>query len=618
MTVVEQLLAAIRDEDVEIDETLAAVVAAGEQETAVSQIGSQLLSSENESFIRLRAILVLNQLKRPSAMPLLGNSLVNDPDPSVRRFCLGSLEQQDNIQSIPYFQEALADDDDDMRQAVTVSLGIAVRELVIAQQGDSGDEQEHLNLLRQVTLANFNLLLKQPITAQDVGIVSVPEAAAMAFGLIGGTESVTYLCQYLNELQQEEEARSEDDEQEFALVGKSKVLRTVVTALGDIGEASATPCLSAVLQNNLDYRVRRLAASALGRMGHDNGIPVLAEAFLRDRSVDVRKIAGSSLTKFANWREKASQFIQALREGAEQRSQIDADGIITAVSPPQDEQSPHQLTDYFISQAIAYTDDERVMALMADLIIVSANGSKTMAGERITAFRDATGTTDERLQPLRVEIGGKALDPILGQLEKNLIEYFQKPLDQLNQETQDVWQRTVSFANLGFMLRAGMSVTLFFFGMYLMYDSYQLFKSNPGATDALFGAGVPFLTGLGTMLSMVFWGPLREIRHAVSDVGAANVAFIAYIHRVLQVSHTFSHYYLNGKISFEELEKSGKLIEDTMDDAVRVLRNLKEGKGAAGEPLASEPLASGQIAGGALIPDPEPLIPDPQSPQPQG
>ena len=193
------------------------------------------------------------------------------------------------------------------------------------------------------------------------------------------------------------------------------------------------------------------------------------------------------------------------------------------------------------------------------------------------------------------------------QLEKNLIEYFQKPLDQLNKETQSVWKRTVSFANMGFILRAGMSVALFLFGMYLMYDSYQLFKVNPDSTTAMFGAGVPFLTGLGTMLSMVFWGPLREIRHAVSDVGAANVAFIAYIHRVLQVSHTFSHYYLNGKISFEELEKSGKLIEDTMDDAVRVLRNLKEGKNAA-----SEQVASGQVTGGTPTPDPQSLIPDPQ------
>ena len=580
--VVEQLIAAILDEDVEIDDALAAVAAAGEQETAVSEIGAQLLSPDNASFVRLRAILALNQLKRPSAMSLLGDSLINDPDASVRRFCLGSLEQQDNIHAIAYFQQALADADAGIRQAALVSLGVAVRDLVTATQVDDGDVQGYLTILREITAVNLNTLLHQPLSGQDVGSVSVPEAAAMAFALIGGTESATYLCQYLSQLQQEEEAQSEDDEQEFAFAGKSKVLRTIVTALGDIGALNAIPCLTAVLQNSLDFRVRRLAASALGRMGHDSCIGTLVVAFLRDPAPQVRKIAGNALIKSTNWREKASQFVQKLREGGEQRSQIDADGIITAVSAPIDEQNPYQLTDYFISQAIAYTDDDRVMALMADLIITSANGSKTIAGERISAFRDATGTTEERLQPLRVEIGGKALDPILGQLEKNLIEYFQKPLDQLNMETRGVWRRTVSFANLGFILRATMSVALFLFGMYLMYDSYQLFKANPDSTTALFGAGVPFLTGLGTMLSMVFWGPLREIRNAVSDVGAANVAFIAYIHRVLQVSHTFSHYYLSGKISFEELEKSSKLIEDTMDDAVRVLRNLKENKPMGG------------------------------------
>lgn len=594
MTVVEQLLSAILDEDVEIDDALAAVVAAGEQETAVSQIGTTLLSQNNPTFVRMRAILALNQLKRPSAIAFLGESLANDPDPGVRRIALGSLEQQDDIHAIPYFQQAMADTEDDLRQSAMLSLAVAVRKLVIARQ--AGNAQESIEVLRQITAVNLNALLRQPMTAQDIGNVSMQQAAATAFGLIGSTESVTYLCQYLNELQNEETGGEETDIQ---FLGKLKVLRTIVTALGDIGAVNAIPCLIATLQDSEDLSVKRLAVSALGRMGHDTCIPVLVDRFLRDSSDDVREISRDSLAKtYPDWRKKAAQFVQKLRDGTEQRSQVDVNGVITAVSPPADEGQPYQLTDYFISQAVDHIEEDRLVALMADLIITSANGSKTVAGERITIFGEAMNITEQQLQPLRVEIGGKALDPVLEKLQENLVQYFQQPIATLNVETQSVWRNTVRFANMGFMLRSGMSVALFLFGMYLMHDSYQLFKANPDSTTALFGAGIPFLTGLGTMLSMVFWGPLREIRHAVSDVGAANVAFIAYIHRVLQVSHTFSNYYLNGKISFEELEKSGKLIEDTMDDAVRVLRDLKDGK---------------EVSSGGLSSDPQSLIPDPQN-----
>lgn len=127
-------------------------------------------------------------------------------------------------------------------------------------------------------------------------------------------------------------------------------------------------------------------------------------------------------------------------------------------------------------------------------------------------------------------------------------------------------------AQIGFALRALMSVTLFGIGAYMVITSFQYFLRGELNTEAFFGPGVAFVAGLGTMLTMVYTGPLRDIKKAVSDVGAADAAFMAYIHRLLQVSHTFSYYYLDGKATFDELQSAGDLIKDTLTETVKIIR----------------------------------------------
>jgi len=75
------------------------------------------------------------------------------------------------------------------------------------------------------------------------------------------------------------------------------------------------------------------------------------------------------------------------------------------------------------------------------------------------------------------------------------------------------------------------------------------------------------------MLLIVYTGPLREIRRSVNDLAIGSAAFIAYVHRVLEISHTFSFYYLRQEISFEEMKKSSDMIEDAMNDTVSMLRH---------------------------------------------
>ena len=73
------------------------------------------------------------------------------------------------------------------------------------------------------------------------------------------------------------------------------------------------------------------------------------------------------------------------------------------------------------------------------------------------------------------------------------------------------------------------------------------------------------------MLLIIYTGPLKEIRQAVIDLGTASAAFIAYVHQVLETSHTFRFFYTQEKMDFEEMEKSSAIIRDAMTHTIAAL-----------------------------------------------
>jgi len=44
------------------------------------------------------------------------------------------------------------------------------------------------------------------------------------------------------------------------------------------------------------------------------------------------------------------------------------------------------------------------------------------------------------------------------------------------------------------------------------------------------------------------------------------------VHRVLEISHTFTYYYLKDKMSFEEMMKSTQLIDEAMSSTITMFR----------------------------------------------
>lgn len=578
-----------------VNALLEAVLQGGDTEKAITDV--QIANAQTEAVATLGPCLqdthgtpvqtrntivnVLFRLGDLSATQPLAKALSHDPDPGVRHTALGTLEVMDPRGSLLLFQQALADKETNIQQAALVSLGIAIRYSVLAVQDDTAQKQAVQQQLSQIKLENLAKLLNRETRNQEENLRSI--AAASALGIVGGSDALRVLCQFLQDelaLQAQFETADGQTDEERTRESERAELRTqiavnVVYALREVGMPEAVPCLGATLRRNVNAQVRQLTAVTLGKLPFTTIVEPLFQATLLDQSPKVQHAARDALTRFPDWQEKARQLLRTLDSSPLQRGQLEAMALIETIRPDAEAltRDPHLLTNFLIAQALDHTKNERLLSLCASLIIASANGSLTLAGECLDVFRRHNAVTEEQLRPLRVEIGGaRALSPLLAQLEENLKIYFQEPIKALNEDTQHVWRQTLRIAQIGFALRSLMSVTLFIIGAYLVIHSYHLFTTGTLDIEGFFGPGVAFVTGLATMLTMVYTGPLRDIRKSVSDVGAADAAFMAYIHRLLQVSHTFSYYYLEGKASFDELKTAGDLIEDMLTETVKIIR----------------------------------------------
>jgi hypothetical protein len=116
-----------------------------------------------------------------------------------------------------------------------------------------------------------------------------------------------------------------------------------------------------------------------------------------------------------------------------------------------------------------------------------------------------------------------------------------------------------------------MSIVVFALGVVLVVASSAQFLFGDLDTTAAWGTGGTFVGGLTTMLLVTYSGPLKDIRQSMSDLGSATVAFIGYVHQVLQISHTFTALYLRDRITFDDLDKSSKLLRDATRDTIDAL-----------------------------------------------
>lgn len=551
---IDELLQSVRDTSADISTTIT-IVPSNLIPEAIKQLGALLTDAKENASVHQRAVLALREIGRSEAVPFLGQALTQDGNVVIRRLSMAALEQIDLFGGVPYFRDALNDSDEPLRESAIYALGTAVTNSIPNLDVDDAIlHQQTENLLNGIGILTLSTILAQDNRPE------ARQAAATALGYLDNPAAIDPLCQALQR----------DDE-------VPGVLWNIISALRKIGTPAAVPCLGQALIADASPLVRQQAAGALEQIADKSAIPFLAEAIVEDPMAEVRNAAISALTKLPDWQAKTDQVVEFLQSSRQERATINNIGIVRAIKPPDSElvRDRYLLTDYLVGRAVSFSSDPRMTAIMAKLIIDSTDGILSVAGERVNAHKQKYKVTEAVLQTLRVEIGGTtALNPILGQLQEDLKTYFQEPIAVLNEETRTMWRTTIKQARVGFIMRAVMSGVVFALGAIMVSVSFWYFLAGRLALETFFGPGVAFVGGVALMLNTIYRGPLNNIRKAVNDVGVASTAFIGYIHRVQQISHTFSFLYLQQQISAEELHKLGVLIEDAMDDTIRLLGSI--------------------------------------------
>ena len=288
-----------------------------------------------------------------------------------------------------------------------------------------------------------------------------------------------------------------------------------------------------------------------------------------------------SVSPDEDWKKIFEEFLQALKVSRRRPNEIEAAAIVRGLksaTKDRDDWIPSGgtpskvLEEALIEASLKEADNKRMTEILGRLLVQAVDGDQETAGARINAYESQHPEAEAGLRKLREAVGGsEALEPIMSALKDNLAE-FDAPIRELNVETRAAWELTIKNAQDGFRARMWMSGVVFAVGIFLLAVSSYKFLSGSITGADLYGAGVPFVSGLAMTLLVVYRGPLAEIRQSVNDVAIANASFIAFVHRVMETSITFSHYYLKQEMTFENLGKANTLIQSALMDTVRALR----------------------------------------------
>lgn len=518
---------------------------------------------------------------------------LNDKKASKREDALNALGQSKSVQAIPHIAQVLATDANaNVRKRAAEVLGEIGDQSAIPHLGEALTKKDEQAFIRASAADALGFIghadgLPHLVGTLDKGVpLQVRFRCVAAMRRIGGPDASRELAE---RLKQTPEATLRGfmlttlgemgDKASAAVIleianGQEdvKVRASALTALSNVLKQESIPHLGKLLVEDKESKIRQRAADVLGNSKQASAMPYLCRGLIEDPDATVRASVVQSLKKYEAWKDKADQVMQILQGSQRRRMDIDRAAVVEAIRPSDAQLAENQnlLTDYLIANTKG--QDERMTGILALLIIQSSGENLGLAGERINKYQTDNNVPVDELRGLRIEIGGKtALDPVLKVLQDDLRDYFRVPIDALNKLTLDDWTKTIRYAQFGFLTRMVMSIVVFAIGVVLLGFSVWRFLAGQLDTTQLLGAGVSFVSGLGTILLITYTGPLVEIKNSVNDLARASAAFIGYVHRVLQISHTYSFYYLTQKINFEEMKTSSALLEEAMDDTIQKL-----------------------------------------------
>lgn len=303
----------------------------------------------------------------------------------------------------------------------------------------------------------------------------------------------------------------------------------------------------------------------------------LGHALVASEDPELRARIANVFANFSTGCERLNIILDSvLNTPSVNRTNLDQRALTIALHP-RSADDRQKMIDRLVTEATTRLG-RRPMALIAGLLIVIA-GNMEDAGQDLNAAAERLGLNENELRALRIQVGGEAaLTPLLRSIDTDLEIYFRKPLHDLREQTETNWRETMHSAQQAFKVRVLMSILVFLIGLVLVAASAVAVMAGHD-TSTIFGPGVSLVSGLGTMLLVVYTGPLKDIRVSVTDLGSANAAFIAYVHRVSEISHTFTAKYLAGHVEYDDLTTSCTLLSNASRDAIKELQTQKPKSG---------------------------------------
>jgi HEAT repeat protein len=335
--------------------------------------------------------------------------------------------------------------------------------------------------------------------------------------------------------------------------------KAAIGAVARIDRPSLAPLAADLFDPEVDVKARRRLAAELSDGVSAREIAALTRALVNDQDEGVQAAAAAGMSRLEDVSAKLNAILSEITLRHRGRTELPYASIVKAARFPADASGADRLTEELLSRATKASPP--LTGILADILVANSEGDPDSAGRAIDAYETVHQIDALVFQPLRIEVGGTlTLDPILTMIREDLRRNFQEPIQKLNLQTTDMWTNTIKSARTAFTIRTAMSICVFVIGVALIATSIALFVSGKLTTAQAVGSGTAFTGGLVATLLTVYSGPLKDIRQSVSDLGAANVAFIGFVHQVLQVSHTFTAHYLRGTVSFDEAQQAAEII----------------------------------------------------------
>lgn len=232
------------------------------------------------------------------------------------------------------------------------------------------------------------------------------------------------------------------------------------------------------------------------------------------------------------------------------------------------ENSFEEWEEILVDLILESTDMKSVLPLARALAV-----DRDSRAYAVKMLEEASTTADanqkERIAAALKEVGGEqAFESVSAILQARYIE----PSDRLQTTSEEIFLETVERMRSNYDTAIRLNRIVFWLGFGVIVAGIVTVIIDPG--NKFFGAaGV--VSGLGTLVSLFFFGPIGRIQKSLENLVLIEVSFMSFMHRILQARSIFEQQYVSGNIDLKSLKAFDRLLDEGMVNTVNVLQQLK-------------------------------------------